>query len=409
MIRLTNALVILSTLVGQNGLTFAFTSNVLHNKRYATSIQSVSNAANTQTSLEKDLFTPSEIDAGNTPPSLLTILNSLSELKSGSGKSALVLLFDCLCKFHVLTKVIIFFLHLHKLLNAHLPDLRGTYKTLQNGSTGGTIMNISHLIKQFKESTGGVALTPFASYCFGVGFANWLLQKNIKSDGSSDNLTICIGRDPRVHGERLADSFARGAESVAGVSVLYTGITNTPSMYEYVKSSKCEAAIQITASHLPEDKNGIKFFAKGVGGLSALDIDELIVLAQNEARGWYDMGLLPPSSGNSGVLCSKLVDFLPYYKDTLRQAIIREVGGEDDKPLAGLNIVVNPGKGSGYFFNDILDELGANVESSIHLTPDGSFPQSFGVPNPEKKEMVDETRRVCEEANADIGVMFDTE
>ena len=370
MIRLTNALVILSTLVGQNGLTFAFTSNVLHNKRYATScIQSVSNAANSQTSLEKDLFTPSEIDAGNTPPSLLTILNSLSELKSNS-------------------------------------DLRGTYQTLQNGSTGGTIMNISHLIKQFKESTGGVALTPFASYCFGVGFANWLLQKNI-GDGS-DGLTICIGRDPRVHGERLADSFARGAESVAGVSVLYTGITNTPSMYEYVKSSKCEAAIQITASHLPEDMNGMKFFAKGVGGLSALDIDELIVLAQNEARGWYDMGLLPPSSGNSGVLCSKLVDFLPYYKDTLRQAIIREVGGEDDKPLAGLNIVVNPGKGSGYFFNDILDELGANVESSIHLIPDGSFPESFGVPNPEKKEMVDETRRVCE-ANADIGVMFDTE
>jgi len=92
MIRLTNALVILSTLVGQNGLTFAFTSNLLHNKRFATSnIQSVSNAANTQTSLDKDLFTPSEIDAGNTPPSLLTILNSLSELKSGSGKSALVL------------------------------------------------------------------------------------------------------------------------------------------------------------------------------------------------------------------------------------------------------------------------------------------------------------------------------
>jgi len=94
MIHLTNALIVLSTLVvGQNGLTFAFTSNVLHNKRYATSIQSVSisNAANTQTSLEKDLFIPSEIDAGNTPPSLLTILNSLSELKSGSGKSALVL------------------------------------------------------------------------------------------------------------------------------------------------------------------------------------------------------------------------------------------------------------------------------------------------------------------------------
>ena len=165
----------------------------------------------------------------------------------------------------------------------------------------------------------------------------------------------------------------------------------------------------VTASHLPEDKNGVKFFAKDVGGLSKNNIDELIELAQGEARSWYDLGLLPPSSGNTGVLCSELVDYLPFYKETLKQAILREVGSSSSKPLSDINIVVNPGNGAGYFFNDILKDLGANVEGSIHLTPDGTFPDTFGVPNPEKKDMVEETMRACEANNADIGVMFDTE
>lgn len=106
-----------------------------------------------------------------------------------------------------------------------------------------------------------MALTPFASHCFGVAFARWLLlrheddeeEEEGSSSSSGDNkneehninkhgnnaLTICIGRDPRLHGERLADAFARGAESVDGVTkpvrVLYTGLTTTPSMYEFCR------------------------------------------------------------------------------------------------------------------------------------------------------------------------------
>ena len=104
---------------------------------------------------------------------------------------------------------------------------------------------------------------------------------------------------------------------------------------------------------------------------------------------------------------------MPYYEKTLKQAILREVGSTSSssisKPLLNINIVVNPGCGSGCFFVDLLRDLGANVVGSIHLTPDGTFPDTFGVPNPEKKSMVEETTRACEAHNADIGVMFDTE
>jgi hypothetical protein len=139
-------------------------------------------------SFKFDLGSPTEIDSSNTPPNLQAILASLAELKSGS-------------------------------------DLRGTFADHRN--SGGTIANVSHLIKCLKTEGKGAALTPFASHCFGVAFG----RKLVENGGSS----ICLGRDPRLHGERLADSFARGAESVDGVKVLYTGLASTPSMLEFCR------------------------------------------------------------------------------------------------------------------------------------------------------------------------------
>mmetsp|Transcript_42347 Transcript_42347/g.90083 ORF Transcript_42347/g.90083 Transcript_42347/m.90083 type:complete len:659 (-) Transcript_42347:147-2123(-) len=340
-----------------------------------------STAKNTSPSSSSDVttdfpFRHAAIDTHNEPPNLRAILSSLLELKSGS-------------------------------------DLRGTY--VGHRSSGGTIANISDPIKALKRESGGVALTPFAAHCFGAAFARWLLSRPDARTGM-DELKVCIGRDPRLHGERLADAFARGVEGVDGedmpVKVLYTDVATTPSMYEFVRADKCDAAVMITASHLPEEKNGMKFFSKGVGGLTSQNIGELIDLAQDEARQWYDMGILPSSSGNAGVLCSEIVDFMPYYKESLQRAIIREVDSASalsDRPLSGLNIVVNPGNGAGCFFADLLRDLGANIAGSIHLTPDGTFPNTFGVPNPEKKEMVEETIRACEANDADVGIMFDTD
>jgi hypothetical protein len=164
----------------------------------------------TTTPFDTIIFQPTEIDASNIPPNLQTILTSLEELKSGS-------------------------------------DLRGTYAAHAN--SGGTIANISHLVKKVKELGNGAALTPFASHCFGVAFARWLLKQDAaittttaaaeQHKHGNNALTICIGRDPRKHGERLADAFARGAESVDGITrpvrVMYTGVTTTPSMYEFCR------------------------------------------------------------------------------------------------------------------------------------------------------------------------------
>jgi len=47
------------------------------------------------------------------------------------------------------------------------------------------------------------------------------------------------------------------------------------------------------------------------------------------------------------------------------------------------------------------------VSGSIGIKPDPKFP--YGVPNPEEREMVQRTISRCEEVNADIGIMLDTD
>lgn len=286
-------------------------------------------------------------------------------------------------------------------------DLRGTFVDHADGP-------VAPLALATLLAVGGgapaAALTPFAARCFGAAFARWLAARGAGGPGGGLATALCVGRDPRPHGARLAAAFTRGFTDVEGGSgVADTGVATTPAMCEFVRAGKCGAAIMITASHLPEEKNGMKFFAAGTGGLTAKEVDELILLAQEEAGRWCDGGILPADKG-----FAETVDFMPYYKETLKQAILREVGGSatsivSGRPLSSLNVVVNPGNGAGCFFDVLLQDLGAYVANSIHTTPDGTFPKTFGVPNPEKPAMVEETIRACQACNADIGVMFDTD
>lgn len=228
---------------------------------------------------------------------------------------------------------------------------------------------------------------------------------------------IAVGRDPRTSGVRLSDSFVRGIESVDGVSAVYTGLASTPSMFEFCRSDKidCDGAVMITASHLPEDRNGFKFFTRN-GGLTKSDINILAEGAASTVREWHDLGIVPPSSGDEAIICSAWVDFMPHYETCLKNAIVREVPNDDDDdgnngglPLKGLTIVLNAGNGAGCFFQNVLKELGADVSHSIHLTPDGTFPEKAGVPNPECLAMMEETTEACISGNADIGIMLDTD
>lgn len=170
----------------------------------------------------------------------------------------------------------------------------------------------------------------------------------------------------------------------------------------------------VTASHLPGDRNGFKFFDAYHGGYSKPQIVKMLEIAQDHAQMWFDMGILPPTSvGN--VDCSEHVNWMDHYQQQLEHALLRQVNhnasfssaAKDHLPLKGLKIVLNSGNGSGGFFRKVLENLGANLEGSINTVPDAAFPR--GIPNPENENMIQETIIACEAANADLGILLDTD
>ena len=124
----------------------------------------------------------------------------------------------------------------------------------------------------------------------------------------------------------------------------------------------------ITASHLPPRINGFKFHTRE-GGIAGEDVDALIRRAM-EAR--VPVRLVVPH------------DALRAYQDALRALVRRKLEDDAPKPLLGLHVVVDAGNGSGGFYADFLESLGAWVEGSQFLKPDGAFPNH--APNPESPE-----------------------
>lgn len=281
-------------------------------------------------------------------------------------------------------------------------DIRGRF--LDHPTRGSPSM----ITRAIREADSNVALlTPLAAHCFGYAFATTLLAEE---DEASDKrpIKILLGRDPRLHGIRLCDAFARGAESVPGVQVVYTGIATTPAMASFCRTNLCQGAVMVTASHLPMDKNGMKLFTNN-GGVTGQQLQTLVNLAQQRASYWYDQGSIPPSSGTGAVYCTEWVNHMGQYKKSLQEALTNEVGSDKELSnlLQGIKIVLNSGNGSGGFFQEVLQELGADVSGSIHIDYNGNFPN--GVPNPENKSMMDATIHACQEVQADLGILLDTD
>jgi len=150
----------------------------------------------------------------------------------------------------------------------------------------------------------------------------------------------------------------------------------------------------LTASHLPFNRNGIKFFDDD-GGLEHEDITEILNLA----------GFLNPVKVNFNV---DKMDLITIYADYLRNKIASELKDFGDKPLSGLHIVVDSGNGaSGFFVDKILAPLGADTSGSQFLEPDGMFPNH--IPNPENKAAMEAIRSAVLKNKADLGLIFDTD
>ena len=128
---------------------------------------------------------------------------------------------------------------------------RYDYTKLQNGSD---IRGVA------LEGVAGetVNLTAEAASRLGRGFLFWLT--NMTGKGAHE-LTVAIGRDPRLSGADIAKALIEGLLP-HGCKVMDAGLASTPAMFmsTIFEEYKCDGAIMITASHLPWNRNGMKFF-----------------------------------------------------------------------------------------------------------------------------------------------------
>lgn len=166
-----------------------------------------------------------------------------------------------------------------------------------------------------------------------------------------------------------------------------------------------DASIMLTASHLPWNRNGMKFFTQK-GGLGKKDISALVDDAAQLQAGSAQSSVPSHSSGEMATD----VDFLPVYAEQLVDRIRKGVSHPQhyNQPLRGFHIVVDAGNGAGGFFaSHVLQPLGADTSGSQFLDPDGRFPNH--IPNPEDPDAVASASQAVKAAHADLGIVFDTD
>lgn len=240
-----------------------------------------------------------------------------------------------------------------------------------------------------------VTLTDEAVTAITDGFAFWLCRRINKKP---EEIWVSVGHDSRVSGPRMKKDVIE-ALTRAGINCYDFGLMSTPGMFMSCVDEKlhCDAAIQLTASHHPFNRNGLKFFTKE-GGLEESDITALLENAQDGKR-------LPDAPGAK----AEKYDFLSVYAAMLVDMVRKNVNAEDyEHPLKGFRIVVDAGNGAGGFYaNKVLKPLGADTTGSQFLEPDGYFPNH--VPNPENEDAMHAIMKAVKENNADIGLIFDTD
>ncbi len=246
-------------------------------------------------------------------------------------------------------------------------------------------------------AVGGVAdepvtLTDEAASRITVGFIDFLKERTGKQ---LKDLHVAVGHDSRISAPQLKKVVLE-ALTALGVNALDCGLASTPSMFMSIvfPETKMDGSIMITASLLPFNRNGLKFFTKD-GGVEHEDVIAILKAASRE----------PDLHGN--IANVPKYDLIGRYSEHLCAKIRQALGGAD-KPLAGMHVVVDAGNGAGGFFaSKILDVLGADTTGSVFLDPDGHFPNH--IPNPENKQAMAAIRQAVLDSHADLGLIFDTD
>lgn len=240
-----------------------------------------------------------------------------------------------------------------------------------------------------------VNLRPEEANIIAAAFVQFLSNKLGKP---ASELKIAVGTDSRLSAGSLKEAALTGIIAQGAVAC-DCAMASTPAMFMSIvfNETKMDGSIMITASHLPFNRNGLKFFTKD-GGLEKSDITTLLKLAAD----------IEPATANHDK--ASHLDLISIYSAHLCNKIRQGINDATDyqQPLKGMHIVVDAGNGAGGFFaSQVLEALGANTDGSRFLEPDGNFPNH--IPNPENKAAMSAIKEAVLESKADLGIIFDTD
>lgn len=231
-----------------------------------------------------------------------------------------------------------------------------------------------------------------------AAFVRWISAKEGKP---VSEISIGVGHDPRITSKPIMRNCINAAVQ-AGASVTDCWMASTPAMFMSIvfDETAFDGAIMVTASHLPYNRNGLKFFDVD-GGLEKSDIRAILEDAANTPyvkAPFHDVPRIDLIS-----------DYALYLCQCVRHAAADpEIPDSRLHPLRGLHIIVDAGNGAGGFFaKKVLVPLGADVSGSQFLNPDGSFPNH--IPNPEDSDAMSSICEAVVRSHADLGLIFDTD
>jgi phosphomannomutase len=199
---------------------------------------------------------------------------------------------------------------------------------------------------------------------------------------------IAVSRDMRLSSPSMAAAFIEGARA-QGADVVDYGMMGTDMLYFAVARDGLDGGVQITASHNPQEYNGIKMVRKDAFPLSGEsgigDIRDMIAANQ-----------LPPAAPTPGTLTQKNVvdDYVKHVMSFIDPSIM--------KPF---NVVLDAGSGMAGMVAPLLFARLPCKVTALCFEVDGTFP------NHEANPLIEENRRDITERviadKADIGIAWD--
>ena len=218
------------------------------------------------------------------------------------------------------------------------------------------------------------------AYALGVAFADFVKAP-----------TVLVGRDMRVTGESLAESFSRGVIS-RGVNVVNLGLASTDLVYFAAGSLDAPGAM-FTASHNPAEYNGIKFC---LSGARPVGIDTGLATIRDAAKEVL-AGCGPADVAAFGTIAER--DMLNDFADHVVSFI-------DVDSLIPMKVVADTANGMGGLIVPVVfDRLPMMQLEVMYPELDGSFPNHPADPIQPANQRDLQARVVS--GGFDIGLAFD--